>query len=42
MSERFGQVRRKVENGVTTYFVDGEEISEKRFLEDVKQTAEKI
>ena len=35
MSERFGQVRRKVENGVTTYFVDGEEISEKRFLEDV-------
>ena len=35
MSERFGQVRRKVENGVTTYFVDDEEISEKRFLEDV-------
>ena len=35
MSERYGQVRRKVENGVTTYFVDGEEISEKRFLEDV-------
>ena len=35
MNERFGQVRRKVENGVTTYFVDGEEISEKRFLEDV-------
>ena len=35
MSEKFGQVRRKVENGVTTYFVDGEEISEKRFLEDV-------
>jgi len=35
MSERFGQVRRKVENGVTTYFVDGEEISEKRFLEDI-------
>ena len=35
MSERLGQVRRKVENGVTTYFVDGEEISEKRFLEDV-------
>ena len=35
MSERYGQVRRKIENGVTTYFVDGEEISEKRFLEDV-------
>jgi len=35
MSEKYGQVRRKVENGVTTYFVDGEEISEKRFLEDV-------
>jgi len=35
MSERFGQVRRKVENGVTTYFVDGEEISEKKFLEDI-------
>jgi hypothetical protein len=35
MSERFGQVRRKVENGVTTYEVDGEFIPEKRFLEDV-------
>jgi len=35
MGEKYGQVRRKVENGVTTYFVDGEEISEKRFLEDV-------
>jgi len=35
MSEKYGQVRRKIENGVTTYFVDGEEISEKRFLEDV-------
>jgi hypothetical protein len=35
MSERFGQVRRKVENGITTYEVDGEFIPEKRFLEDV-------
>ena len=35
MGEKYGQVRRKVENGVTTYFVDGEEISEKKFLEDV-------
>ena len=35
MSEKYGQVRRKIENGVTTYFVDGEEISEKRFLENV-------
>jgi hypothetical protein len=35
MGEKYGQVRRKIENGVTTYFVDGEEISEKRFLEDV-------
>ena len=35
MSERFGQVRRKVENGIVTYEVDGEFIPEKRFLEDV-------
>ena len=33
LSERYGQVRQKTENGVNTYFVDGEFISEKDFLE---------
>jgi len=33
LSERYGQVRQKTEDGVNTYFVDGEYISEKDFLE---------
>ena len=34
LSERYGQVRQKTEDGVNTYFVDGEFISEKDFLEN--------
>jgi len=33
LSERYGQVRQKTEDGINTYFVDGEFISEKDFLE---------
>jgi len=33
LSEKYGQVRQKTEDGVNTYFVDGEFISEKDFLE---------
>tara|TARA_R110000737_G_scaffold101189_1_gene134972 strand:- start:3448 stop:5577 length:2130 start_codon:yes stop_codon:yes gene_type:complete len=35
LSQKYSQVRQKTENGVNTYFFDGEFISEKDFLETV-------